>query len=643
MKPYNSLLNPDAGLPPWLLTLQQAVGNDELLPEPDQLLPLAALSELVAAAASPPTTPEDVASLQSDLGDALGALGSDLSSVVAVAADEFRRNTIGHLRTLLATPQGATIAGASAQTVSARLQSDVAVVAAWRDCVRAFRGVDGYPVCVQRVAMLREIVEHRGHSWTSESALIVRVINDSADHVHRADGSNAALPHGQHFEFEDRAGLSEDQRLAIVEQRLRTQLPEEEIVIWLMIYDAAVADGVVEVGPVRFIDVAHMRERVFAQAPEFEPFSLPEGLEQFLATQLISDLQDGDQAVLARVQTTTRAGEALTWARRTVTALIDVATLDRRPDGWRLADGHLVSGDRAWSHHRFSPAGSGRFRMDHAITQMFSRPDRALAQIDERIVSAWIAGREDATNAIELARWERALAALPDEVFRVALGVRNLERTLPAQRIPRQGGQLAHWTSVAAYYLKDGWVWHSLLADLRELQVHSVSPTHLRPPEPITGARSVIGIFYRALDELCGTQSPSLAQLVEHAAALADLAPEQTAQRRLLAQLATDTADRDATLDYLGRFDRRFDLLLARAARQRNASVHGTATVPAVISNVLPFTNEIGRHLVSGALTAATENEPLPAWLEHRRLVVREDRAELAAGRTLAELLASKS
>ena len=88
----------------------------------------------------------------------------------------------------------------------------------------------------------------------------------------------------------------------------------------------------------------------------------------------------------------------------------------------------------------------------------WSRPDRWLAGIDPALVEAWADGREDAVNAIELARWERALAASPDDVFRVALGVRNLERTLPAQRLPRGTGQKAHWTKVVTYYLKDLWV-----------------------------------------------------------------------------------------------------------------------------------------------------------------------------------------
>ena len=164
MRPNNWLLNPDVRLPAWLLALQQAVGDRDLRPSDEHLMPLAALAELMSLSQSPPDTADDSRSLQADLGHALDGLGAELLEAVCVAVDDFRRNTLGGLPQLLATREGAEVAGTSAKTVSERLCGDEAVAAAWRDCVIAFRAGEAYSPCAVRVGVLREIVEHRGHT-----------------------------------------------------------------------------------------------------------------------------------------------------------------------------------------------------------------------------------------------------------------------------------------------------------------------------------------------------------------------------------------------------------------------------------------------------------------------------------------------
>ena len=62
-------------------------------------------------------------------------------------------------------------------------------------------------------------------------------------------------------------------------------------------------------------------------------------MEQYYAAQLMEDLDDDQGAVLARVQTTARAGEALHWARRTVTALLDIAMSSDAPTAGPLPTG----------------------------------------------------------------------------------------------------------------------------------------------------------------------------------------------------------------------------------------------------------------------------------------------------------------
>jgi hypothetical protein len=615
--------------------LQQAVADEQMRSPCEDLTPLAALEELISLAGSaPPAAPEDRISLQVDLRRALDSIGAGLSGVVETAVADFRRHTLSRIPELATSRDGVAVAAASAQVLKERFLSSDAVIAAWQDVVAAFRGDQSYEECIVTLGVLRELVEGRGHAWEAEVEPITRLLNDSAPHAKKAGASLSPPKNGENYEFEELAGLSEDERLALIEAELARAGSEEEIVVWLLISDAAVGENVVELGPTRFIDARFMRRRILIGPSDIRPFGLPDGIEVFIAQQLLGDLEPDEQAVLVRVRTTAGRADALSWARRAATGLLDIATLGRQRPGWKLEDGHLlVTSSGWWSHRRFRQGGFN----SRSILERFSfRPDKQLKEINQKLITAWEASEEDAIEAIELARWEQALAASSNETFRVALGVRNLERVLPSARLASGARQAAHWSEVVNYYLKDSWCWRNLRESLDIVRFHAVSPPHERR---FDADESEIDDFYGGLHTLVDADHVSRAQLVDHAAAIAELVPPGSSRGRILRSVAMKTRTaRDARL-WLTEYEREFDVLLARAARQRNAIVHGSATVPAVIASVLPFVVELGKQVVEGALAAAAEGRPLAVWLELNRLTAREQTAALAAGRPLTEIV----
>ena len=654
MRPNDVQLNPHVHMPDWLLALQQALHADGPEPPPETLTPLAALDEVAAiAGSSSPESGDDRASLRKDLGRALESGGSETQEAAQAALDDFRRHTLSRLPEMLATQEGARLAAAAAAVLASRLLTDAVAAAAWRDVVAAFEGNDSYETCALRLGVLRELIDARGHIVEAEVSRLARIINDSAKEI-ADEGSDVAPPaDGESYAFEERAGLTELERLRLIERYVSRAPREEPAAVWLVFFDAAVTDGVVEAGSVRFIDAHHMRERLEQEPSELERLGLPSGrLGLFLAAQLLEDIHEDDQAVIARVQTTTRRGQAVEWARRTASAFLDAATVGQPHLGWRLADGHLLASERLWSHRVLRRSGVPD--MSRSLERFIYRPDQSLAELDPRLVAAWETGRDDAVEAIGIARWHRAVTSLPDQHFRLVLSVRNLERTLPGARLTEAEGRSAHWTRVVAFYLKERWCWTALLDELDELRIHAVSPS---PPAMFEGDEphqdddpDALRQFHAKLDAdtqawadlaaITGsTELISRAQLITHVPAIAELMPAGSSRRRLLDTLATDTADANAVQRWLKRLGSRFDTLIARTVRQRNAVVHGGGTSPAVVARTLPFAEYLALIVVRDALAAATNGVQLAHYLEEQRVTASERRAASDAGKPLVELV----
>lgn len=653
MRPTDVQLNPHVEMPAWLRSLQQAIHAEDLAPLPEALTPMAALREVVVVASgSLPESRDDRASLRNDLAHALDSLGQEASALARAALDDFRQNTLSRLPEMLARPDSAPLAAAAADVLSARLQDDAVVAAVWRDVVTAFETNSPYQTCALRLGALWELLDARGHFVEAEAEQLARIINDSAQAIANAGGQVSPPRDGESYDFEERAGMSERERLQVVEQYVSKQLAEEPAVVWLVFFDASVADTVIDVGPVRFIDAGRMHDRLQQAPVQAEGFGLPPGhLGAFVAAQLLGDIPESDRAVIARVETTTRRGHAVDWARGTASALLDAATVGEMHRGWQLAAGHLLNSEHAWSHRRIQRVPQPD--LSQLMRQALYRPDSSVKGLDARLVTAWEQGRPDAVDAVELAHWHRTATSLADERFRLALAVRNLERTLPAARLLDPQGRPPHWTRVASFYLKERSCWSSLEDEVDELGLQAVSampptildedlnePADPEEPSKVKAKLDAHDRFYDDLAAIIGSREiETRGQLVTHASEIASLMPLGSTRRRLLDVLSADVANAKAAEAWIGRLGAVFDTLLARTARLRNAVLHGGGTSSAVLATTLPFVEALALVIVRDALAAATEASTVERYLEDQRVRARERTAALADGQSLASML----
>lgn len=99
-------------------------------------------------------------------------------------------------------------------------------------------------------------------------------------------------------------------------------------------------------------------------------------------------------------------------------------------------------------------------------------------------------------------------------------------------------------------------------------------------------------------------------------------------EARIVTSAAAFFSDGTAAADRLEEHGRRFDVLLRRAARVRNAVLHGNNTVPAVVESVQSVLERMTAAVISAEFHAIEGTQEVRDVLDHRR-TVRE--AELTA------------
>jgi hypothetical protein len=92
-------------------------------------------------------------------------------------------------------------------------------------------------------------------------------------------------------------------------------------------------------------------------------------------------------------------------------------------------------------------------------------------------------------------------------------------------------------------------------------------------------------------------------------------------------------------LKYLQRLGNQFDTLVRRAARQRNAIVHGADTEPTMVRSVGPFVEWVEAVVVSRQLNAAVRGKDFLSRLEQENGVIRGYMQALGAGRPIVDTI----
>jgi hypothetical protein len=262
-----------------------------------------------------------------------------------------------------------------------------------------------------------------------------------------------------------------------------------------------------------------------------------------------------------------------------------------------------------------------------------------LRDLDEPLVNGLLEGASAATALAEAYRWRAAVLKLPDENQRVALTVQAVERNF----IPSDDGdERTAWHSLLSDYARTQWAWGQLDREIWDAAYYGV---YALPDKMSAPPRPIFDRFHAALIE----ETPERAIRVRRSPAVSlakDLADELDAgsmERRQAEHLANCAVDPSAADAWLTSFEARFDVLLRRAIRVRNAITHGGITVPAVVTSVVPFVTAL-ESLVLGARHWVFVEDIEPA-AKHQQWRIRalDLRRRLGAGEDLASLAADWS
>ncbi len=141
------------------------------------------------------------------------------------------------------------------------------------------------------------------------------------------------------------------------------------------------------------------------------------------------------------------------------------------------------------------------------------------------------------------------------------------------------GGE--HWNDVVKRYFREGWALDQFDSELLELA---------RSSELIVRRHDLAALDRLEqwlVNEDVYSASISLGAFLREAARIAEIVPrEHRLERRAMRQVANWQVDPSATRERIALLEQRFDILLNRALRQRNAVVHGVKTVADVVASV---------------------------------------------------------
>jgi hypothetical protein len=616
-------------VPAWAASLRRELRAKGGEASPAILTPLAALDEVAATTAAliegRGEIPEaDRSSLGQDVSASLKALGRSTRDAVAAVLSPFQANEVRLLAQLLTDVEGARRLAVSARVVLDELCLPAVSEAAWDDCVAAFRDGDDAATCQLRIAQLRELCVRRGHSWETIDS---RVSDLLTDRRLVAAATGATDRNDDDFNPSAPAGLPWERRLELCRGVVGAPVLERASIVWLAYLNADMQKGFMRVGPVQFfthrLTLEDIRDGCPAlNSPEFER---PEELADPFANDLFEALPE--PYVLVRVALEPgRIPDIGKHARDLVAGLVDVVNPSSE---WVLSTGAAMHSSGGWwgtysfrDPEDFKRARRSEHRHDHT--------DEALADFDGRFVSALFAGDDAAHAAVAEQRWLQAVDAAPDPAQRIALTMRTLERALP---IPR--GAQESLAGAMKRHLLDAWCFDALSREVWDAAYYTIH--HLpREGEPSLRDELIAEVF-----PWTGSLSFTFerAAFIARADELIEALPDLSIEQRVVSETAARMTSGAEALRRLAELEAAFGKLMARTMRQRNAVVHGAATVPAVVETCAPFIRGLAGLVARETISAAITNEEPLLRLEHGRAAWLRQREALRRGAPPVEVL----
>ena len=600
--------------------------------------PVSALRELQAVAQAMLSgrggpNPSNRPSLVNDLSTALNRLGPATRSTAGPVLTDFLR-ALPELRARLDRPQGARVIALSLMPLLDRLADPEVCRAAWRDAVATFTDVDApAEECELRVMQLTELAELVGVDYDVRAGTLQYILSDDAALLHKI-GAIPDAPQARH----SFAGLTEEQRLDLCEERLPKPAERADVAVWFVINEAAIIDGYLRVGPVQLFAAGMVPDAIGVGGALTKLTDDFESLDEAGAWDEVRSLFDNvnpdvKHRLYARVWVPDAPmGVARRRARDSLEAMISVANSESQ---WVLLDGYATWAKGRWQgSSSFIHPQERRYRPVHAV---FDRTAAGLSDFVPAFLDRLLAGDPLAQEAIEDALWTATLSKLPGVAQRIVLAIRALERTLSQAQIKSTDS----WAEAASTYLRVPWIMAAIQSDLL-FAAHAAVRGISQFDPALDAVRS------RVQDAALpvtgpGERTPSAAGLASVAADALNHIEPGTYEHRLVAEQHDLLTSPLTALKRLDDLDKQFDTLLRRSERHRNAIVHGTAIEHDALSTVDDFVILLARLVAQEAMRQAETGKPPLVELERERVRDLDARAGLAAGDGVVEVLFATS
>lgn len=575
-----------------------------------------ALEELchvcAAAAAGRLVKGGDRASLVADIGRSIEGTGRLTASAAAPEFADFRKE-LGQLSVRLNSAEGARAVDLAVGSLRAALSRPDVSLAAWRDAMAAFDDGNVSPdMCEALVRNLRELTELRGHLWEPQG-LASRLQGVLGDDFAQREGS--ATP--------------ADQRVIHCEELIAAEPAIADCAVWFVFGNADLTASFRQIGPLLFVP----RDLVpdgFAPGRVLQDVGpLPELAHWDEAESHFTRIPS-EHVVLARVWlTSTFADQAPRKARRVLESLVEIAS---PTSTWRLYEGEMVwsGGEYFWGSSFLDLA---QWERDSPpVSPHFEGTDRGLTDFKGDFVQRLADDDAAASEAIEDVRWTIAVRRAVDASQRVALGTRALERTLGIAKANEEP-----WPDVTSRFLKGQWVYLALSNEMFDAAIAATSG--------LPGRYTHNAAAYKEIHDLVlpegepGHRSPDFKELAKVQTAYGHLWEDNAFSGRIVREACAALTDPQAALATLTRLKARFDCLIARTERQRNALIHGTRPTQNVLDTVDGFLQTLNAYMAQESFrTAETGQAPL-AQLERWRVDALTRKQRLEKGDNPVEVL----
>jgi hypothetical protein len=568
---------------------------------PYTLRPVAALREVVAVCdsiAGGRSAPHagDRRSLQADVQAALTWIGGELADELQPGLSDFLGGELRSLTELLADTGGSARLGAAAAALMDRLLRPAALEAAWRDLLTAVDHGTEVDRTGHLALVLRELDEGLGHEWLLRKSRFRDLALE-----------NQPTGTGDFF-----GGAS----------------AKPAKVAWFVFADADLVDDYLRIGQIQFFSHRVWPDAIATEA-YFEKVDEGEvaGELDANAVRLFRIEDSSETYVYARVELSgPRAEPSRTpeahgrssedWARELVSAVVDAGTFPTGGSAWRLLAGAAVyhgritdasgtSGNWSGSYPFIDPTAHERVRRRFVYPPR-GTPEEALAALDPRF--AELAAEEDpgAIHAVEEVRWYEAARRQPDPAQRLVLHVRAFERALPISPTFR-------WTEAVSHYLGEFWAIDEFANEVFGLAYSDHQALTYQEGSPIESLEKWLTVGQGSFSVALGTFMREAAQIHPK------LLRQDRVARRRTKEVARWQDDQGEALRRIQKWEQRFTYLLARAVRQRNATVHGVRTVPEVVASVDPFIARVASFVVTHTIASASTGSSFVELLSRER------------------------